>query len=152
VIRGSRPGVRAVVGLGIKVARTPDELARAAKLAAREPRVSTRDEAVARHLRVAGLDGLVDVDHPTAAAGVVEEDGRFRPALDPRAFGVGEPGVAALLAAAPVPVVLARGEHDALVSSEDLLALAPNAIDLPGLGHNAHVEHPAAVAALVAPY
>lgn len=115
-----RPGVRAVVGFGIKVAWTPDELARAAKLAAREPaRYDTRDEAVGRHLRVAGLDGLVDVDHPTAAAGVVEEDRRFRPALDPRAFGVGEPGVAALLAAAPVPVVLARGEHDALVSSED---------------------------------
>ncbi|HEY4422283.1 MAG TPA: alpha/beta fold hydrolase, partial [Pseudonocardia sp.] len=84
----SRPGVRAVVGLGIKVAWTPDELARAAKLAAREPaRFDTRDEAVARHLRVAGLDGLVDVDHPAVAAGVVEEDGRWRPALDPRAFG-----------------------------------------------------------------
>ncbi|MCH6167030.1 alpha/beta fold hydrolase [Pseudonocardia alaniniphila] len=146
----SRPGVRAVVGLGIKVAWTPDELARAAKLAAREPaRFDTRDEAVARHLRVAGLDGLVDVDHPAVTAGVVEEDGRWRPALDPRAFGVGEPGVAALLAAASVPVVLARGQHDALVSSADLLELAPNAVDLPGLGHNAHVEDPAAVAALV---
>ncbi|WP_433289947.1 alpha/beta fold hydrolase [Pseudonocardia sp. CA-142604] len=146
----SRPGVRAVVGLGIKVAWTPDELARAAKLAAREPaRFDTRDEAVARHLRVAGLDGLVDMDHPAAAAGVVEEDGRWRPALDPRAFGVGEPGVAALLAVAAVPVVLARGQHDALVSSEDLLELAPNVVDLPGLGHNAHVEDPAAVAALV---
>jgi pimeloyl-ACP methyl ester carboxylesterase len=146
----SRPGVRAVVGLGIKVAWTPDELARAAKLAAREPaRFDTRDEAVARHLRVAGLDGLVDVDHPAVVSGVVEEHGRWRPALDPRAFGIGEPGVAALLAAAPVPVVLARGQHDALVSSEDLLELAPNAVDLPGLGHNAHVEGPAAVAALV---
>jgi pimeloyl-ACP methyl ester carboxylesterase len=145
-----RADPRAVVGLGIKVAWTPDELARAAKLAAREPvRFDTRDEAVARHLRVAGLDGLVAVDHPAVAAGVIEEDGRWRPALDPRAFGVGEPGVAALLAAAPVPVMLARGQHDALVSSEDLLELTPNAVDLPGLGHNAHVEDPAAVAALV---
>ena len=146
----SRPGVRAVVGLGIKVAWTGDELTRAAKLAAREPmRFDTRAEAVARHLRVAGLDGLVPPDHPAAAAGVVEEDGRWRPTLDPRAFGVGEPGVAALLAAAPVPVVLARGEHDPMVSSDDLLALAPNSVDLPGLGHNAHVEDPAAVTALI---
>jgi pimeloyl-ACP methyl ester carboxylesterase len=146
----SRPGVRAVVGLGIKVAWTSEELARSAKLAAREPaRFDTRDEAVARHLRVSGLDGLVDVGHPAVAAGVVEEAGRWRPALDPRAFGVGEPGVAALLAAAPVPVVLARGQHDALVSSEDLLELATDAVDLPGLGHNAHVEDPAAVAALL---
>jgi pimeloyl-ACP methyl ester carboxylesterase len=50
---------------------------------------------------------------------------------------------------APVPVVLARGEHDPMVSSADLLALAPNSVDLPGLGHNAHVESPAAVTALI---
>lgn len=146
----SRPGVRAVVGLGIKVAWTDDELARAATLAAQEPaRFDTPAEAVARHLRVAGLDGLVGPDHAAAAAGVVEEDGSWRPALDPRAFGVGEPGVAALLAAARVPVVLARGEHDPLVSSDHLQALVPNPVVLPGLGHNAHVENPAVVAALI---
>jgi pimeloyl-ACP methyl ester carboxylesterase len=146
-----RPGVRGVIGLGIKVAWTPDELARAAALAAREPaRFATRDGAAARHLRISGLDGLVAPDAPAALAGVVEQDGEWRPALDPRAFGVGDPRVAALLAAAPVPVVLARGEHDAMVSAEQLRALVPAPVDLPGLGHNAHVEAPAAVAALLA--
>lgn len=88
-----RPGVLAVVGLGVKVAWAPEELDRAAVLAAREPpRFATRAEAVARHLRLAGLDGLVHPDSPVAAAGVVEEHGRFRAALDPRAFGVGDPG------------------------------------------------------------
>jgi pimeloyl-ACP methyl ester carboxylesterase len=144
-----RPGVRAVVGLGIKVAWTSEELERAAVLAAREPALfDTRDEAVARHLRVAGLTGLVDPS--TVDAGVVRSGGQWRTALDPRAFGVGEPGVAALLAASPVPVVLARGEHDAMVSSDQLHALAPDAVDLPGLGHNAHVEDPAAVLRLLA--
>jgi pimeloyl-ACP methyl ester carboxylesterase len=74
----------------------------------------------------------------------------WRPAFDPRAFGVGDPAVATLLAAAPVPVVLARGEHDAMVSAEQLRALVPAPVDLAGLGHNAHVESPAAVAQLVA--
>lgn len=146
----SRPGVRAVIGLGIKVAWTSEELARAAALAAREPaRFATREEAVARHLRVSGLDGLVAPDSPAALAGVVERDGAWRPALDPRAFGVGDPEMAALLAAAPVPVVLARGEHDAMVSAEQLRALVPAPVDLAGLGHNAHVEAPGAVAELV---
>ncbi|HYH31473.1 MAG TPA: alpha/beta hydrolase [Pseudonocardia sp.] len=145
-----RPGVRAVVGLGIKVAWTPEELARAAAVAAREPaRFATREEAVARHLRLSGLDGLVPPDAPAATAGVVEEAGSWHPALDPRAFGVGDPQVGALLAAAPVPVVLARGEHDAMVGREQLRALDPDAVDLLGLGHNAHVEDPAAVAELL---
>jgi pimeloyl-ACP methyl ester carboxylesterase len=147
----SRPGVRAVIGLGIKVAWTSDELARAGALAAREPaRFATRDEAVARHLRLSGLHGLVAPDAPAALAGVVEQDGQWRPAFDPRAFGVGDPQVAALLAAAPLPVVLARGEHDAMVSADQLRALVAAPVDIPGLGHNAHVEAPAAVAALLA--
>ena len=46
-------------------------------------------------------------------------------------------------------MVLARGEHDRMVSHEELAALVPDALTLPGLGHNAHVEDPAAVRALV---
>jgi len=147
-----RPGVRAVVGVGIKVAWTADELAGAAGLAARPAKTHpTRVEAIARHLRLAGLDGLVAPDDPALDAGVAQTADGWRPAFDQRAFGVGEPGVAALLAAAPVPVVLARGEHDRMVSTEQLAALVPDPVVLPGLGHNAHVEDPAAVLRIVAP-
>ncbi|MET7398967.1 alpha/beta hydrolase [Dactylosporangium sp. NPDC005572] len=136
------PGVRAVVGVGIKVSWTPAELAKAADLAARPASIfAARDEAERRHLRIAGLDGLAAA--PDAAVRAVP--GGWGLAFDQRAFGVGEPGVAALLAAAPVPVLLARGEHDQLVSSADLDALVPEFVVLPGLGHNAHVENPAAL-------
>jgi pimeloyl-ACP methyl ester carboxylesterase len=146
----ARPGVRAVVGLGIKVAWSPEELSRAAALAAREPvSFATREEAVARHLKVSGLAGLVDPDAPAAAAGVVADGGGYRLAFDQRAFAVGEPGVAALVGASPVPVVLARGEHDTMVSAAELAELVPDPVDLPGLGHNAHVEDPAAVLRLL---
>lgn len=146
-----RPGVRAVVGLGIKVEWSAEDLARAAALAARDPaRFDTRDEAVERHLRLAGLTGLVPASE--VRAGVVGEAGRWRAAFDPRAFGVGDPETAGLVAAAPVPVLLARGEHDRMVSTAQLRAHVPDPVDLPGLGHNAHVEDPAAVAALVARY
>jgi len=137
-----RPGVSAVIGLGIKSDWTGDELARAAAFAAKDPAVfPTRAAAVARHLRVAGLDGLVDPDDPAVEAGVRPAGDGWRTALDPRAFGVGEPHVAALVAKSPVPTLLARGEHDRMVPAAG--------VDLPGLGHNAHVEDPAAVVALI---
>jgi hypothetical protein len=36
-----------------------------------------------------------------------------------------------------------------MVGAEQLRALVPAPVDLPGLGHNAHVESPAGVAELV---
>jgi pimeloyl-ACP methyl ester carboxylesterase len=145
-----RPGVRGVVGVGIKVAWTPDELARAAALAQRPaPEFANRDEAVARHLRVAGLTGLLDPADPAVDAGVRPSGSGWRTALDPRAFGVGEPGVAGLVAAAAAPVILARGELDPLVSTAKLAELVPDPVVLAGLGHNAHVERPSAVSALL---
>jgi len=145
-----RPGVRAVVAVGVKVVWTADALARAAALAERPaPTFDTREQAVARHLRVSGLDGLVDPGDPALTAGVEENEGGWRLAFDQRAFGVGEPGMAALLAASPVPVVLARGENDPMVSAKDLAALVPDPVVLPGLGHNAHVEAPMALLPLI---
>ena len=142
--------VTGVVALGIKVVWSPEDLDRARALAARPPQLfPTRAEAVQRHLRLAGLTGLVDPDDLVAAAGVAEQDGGWRPALDPAAFGVGAPDMPALLAACAAPVVLARGEHDAMVTADQLAALDPAAVTLPGLGHNAHVEDPAAVLALL---
>ena len=43
-----------------------------------------------------------------------------------------------------------RGERDPLNTDDELQALAADPVTLPGLGHNAHVEDPDAVWALVA--
>jgi pimeloyl-ACP methyl ester carboxylesterase len=68
--------VRGVVALGVKVAWTDDDLARAQALAARPPvTFASREEAAARFLRVAGLEGLVDADHPAVERGVAEAAG-----------------------------------------------------------------------------
>jgi len=145
-----RPGVRAVVGLGIKVAWSPEELDRAAALARRPAATfASRDEAVARHLRVSGLDGLLDPADPAVDAGVRESAAGWRTAFDPRAFAAGEPGMAELVAAAAVPVVLARGERDPMVATAQLAALVSDPVVLPGLGHIAHVEQPEAVLPLL---
>ncbi len=143
-----QPGVRAVLGLGIKVAWTGEELDRAAAIARKPPIIHpTREDAATRFQRVAGLVGLRD-DVPAAA--VIRDGDGWRSTHDPRTFAVGDPAVAGLLAAAAVPVVLARGEHDQMVRHEQLAALVPDPVDLPGLGHNAHVEDPAALLPLLA--
>jgi pimeloyl-ACP methyl ester carboxylesterase len=151
--RGAGLPVDAVVGLGIKAVWSPAELAKARELADRPVTwFASRDEAARRYLRVAGLTGLFAPDHPVVEAGLRQVDGRWRLAMDPAAFGVGEPGLPALLAATDVPVLLARGEHDPMVTDAQLKELGVPVVTLPGLGHNAHVEDPEAVLALVDPY
>ena len=147
--------VRLVVGLGIKVSWPPEDAARAEAMAVRPVATyDTRDEAVDRFLRVSGLAGLVAPDDPLVDEAVVDlsaagEGSGWRLAQDPRTFGVGVPDMAELLAAVACRVVLARGERDPMVTHEQLAALVPEPVTLPGLGHNAHVEDPAAVLALL---
>lgn len=50
------------------------------------------------------------------------------------------------------PVVLARGEHDPMVTGEQLAQLDAPTVTLPGLGHNAHVEDPEMVIRLLGTY
>ncbi|MGC1212985.1 MAG: alpha/beta fold hydrolase [Micromonospora sp.] len=145
--------VDAVIGLGIKAVWSPAELDKARELAERPVTwFVSRDEAARRYLRVSGLAGLFAPDHPVVEAGLRREDGRWRLAMDPAAFAVGEPRLPALLAATDVPVLLARGEHDPMVSDAQLKELGVPVATLPGLGHNAHVEDPEAVLALLDPY
>lgn len=145
--------IAAVVGLGIKVSWTGEELTRARALADRPVTFfDSRQEAAVRQLRVSGLAGLLGPDDEAVSAGLRQEDGRWRLALDPAVFGVGAPDMPTLLAAARAPVVLARGGEDPMVTAEQLRTLSPSAVTLPGLGHNAHVEDPGAVFELLRPY
>ncbi|HEX5997015.1 MAG TPA: alpha/beta hydrolase [Jiangellales bacterium] len=139
-----------VVGVGIKVAWSEDELVKARQLS--ERRVAwfpTRGEAASRYLRISGLTGLLEPDSPEVDTGIRQEAEGWRLALDPAAFGVGAPDMPALLASSRAPVLLARGESDAMVTDEHLARLGTPTATLPGLGHNAHVEDPAAVFRLV---
>jgi pimeloyl-ACP methyl ester carboxylesterase len=135
--------VQAVIGLGIKVAWTDEDLDRAQAVARRPPAwYASRDEAAARYLRVSGLAGLLPAGGPAVDAGLLERDGRWRLAVDPGAFAVGAPDMAQLLARSQAPVTLARGEHDPMNTDEQLARLGAATVTLPGLGHNAHVESP----------
>jgi len=142
--------VDSVVGLGIKVSWTDDELARVRALAERPVAwFDSYDEAATRYLRVSGLAGLLAPDSPATEAGLREEGGRWRLAQDPATFAIGAPDMAGLLAASRAPVTLARGERDEMVTADQLRALVRSASTLPDLGHNAHVEDPSAALRLL---
>jgi pimeloyl-ACP methyl ester carboxylesterase len=150
---GSPVQVQAVVGLGIKVSWTDKDLDRAQAVARRAPAwFASRDEAAARYLRVAGLDGLLDAGDPATGAGLVCHEGRWRLAADPAAFAPGVPDMAKLVARSRAPVTLARGQLDPMNTDEELARLGAPAVTLPGLGHNAHVENPELAATLLDPY
>jgi hypothetical protein len=69
--------------------------------------------------------------------------------MDPGAFAVGAPDMAQLLARSQASVTLARGEHDAMNTDEQLARLGVPVATLPGLGHNAHVESPSLAIAVL---
>jgi pimeloyl-ACP methyl ester carboxylesterase len=135
--------VQAVIGLGIKVVWTDEELDRAQAAARRPPPwFASRDEAAARYLRVSGLAGLLPADDPAVDAGLRELNGRWQLAMDPGAFAVGAPDMAQLLKRSQAPVTLARGEHDPMNTDGQLARLGVPTVTLPAVGHNAHVENP----------
>lgn len=153
LLAGARygPEITAVIGLGIKVRWSDEDLEGLRRRAGQPVRwFATREEAAARYLRSVGLEGAADPAGAIVSSGIVEVDGRWRLAFDPAANGVGPLDMERQLAAARAEVTLARGAGDPMVSAADLAALGTEVRELPGLGHNAHVEDPAAVWRLIA--
>ncbi|GAA4356024.1 alpha/beta fold hydrolase [Variovorax defluvii] len=135
-----------VFGAGIKVAWTDEELQRMESLAAQPAkRLPTKEEASQRYLKVAGLAGIAEAASPVTARGIARDADGWRLSMDPRGHGVGPPPMTELMALARCPVHLGRGDHDAMVTLEQLRALDPGAQGLGPHGHNVMVEAPARV-------
>jgi pimeloyl-ACP methyl ester carboxylesterase len=145
-----RVAVRGVLGIGPKISWPAADVQAAQELAARPVRFyPTAAEAWARYRRVSGLTADIAGDDDWLARGAVETASGWRLAQDPRTFAVAGAPFASLAASATAPVLLARGERDPMVSLEELGMHAAQARDIPGTGHNAHVEHAGAVVALL---
>ncbi|MGY1822478.1 alpha/beta fold hydrolase [Geodermatophilus sp. SYSU D00079] len=143
--------VERVVAVGVKIDWTPEEEARARTMAGRAPQVfPTAAQAADRHLRLAGLSGLLTPEDPVARAGVREAEGGFVAALDPRAFGAVGPSVEEVLSRAVAPLRLAAGSADPMVGLDAMRRVDPGAVLVDGAGHNAHWEAPEAVWSLLA--
>lgn len=145
-----RPQVVGVIGLGIKTVWTDDDVASMARVAERGRRpFATRDEAVEKFLRAAGLADVVAADHPATQDAVVELDGQWLVAQDPATFAQRALNMSSLVAAATCPVVLGAGDGDLMVSRTDLAAYTHEPVMADSSGHNVHVEQPAWVCGLI---
>jgi pimeloyl-ACP methyl ester carboxylesterase len=139
-----------ILGFGVKTGFTEAEKEKARSLAGSPVRwFESRGEAAERFLRLSGLKGLVDESADAVAAGVREENGRWRIAADPRTFIPPGQDHAVLLRPERVRLKLACGSQDTMVSAADLRRFDPDAVELPGLGHNFHVQAPEALAGLM---
>jgi len=142
------------IAIGVKMGFTDEEYAGIMKRSQSPNRLfDTRDEAIERFLLVSGLTGMVEPDSDLAASGITADGGGFRLAADMAAARIASSAFSEELfraASAHTNVVLAAGANDLMVPTGKLHALAPEAVVLPGLGHNAHVEDPQAVWKLIA--
>jgi pimeloyl-ACP methyl ester carboxylesterase len=135
--------VRQVIAFGVKLVWSESDIARARDFARTPARwFATRDEAIERYLRVAGLAGLIDPDGPDAAIGIVEEGGRFRLAADPATTDVVGPPIEDLVAAMRAPLRLAAGERDPMVTVDEMRRFDRNAAVIADAGHSPHLEAP----------
>lgn len=145
-----RPVVSTAIGIGIKLAWSDADVHGMAKVAAKGVRwFDSRDEAVDRFLLSAGLRDIVNHDHPAVDHAVAQVEGRWRLTQDPNTFAQRPVDGTRLVAAAAGNVVLAAGEHDAMVSRADMAALVAVPQIAANCGHNVHVEDPTWVAALI---
>jgi pimeloyl-ACP methyl ester carboxylesterase len=140
-----------VLGIGPKVNWTDAEIQMMREFAARPARTYDAErDAIERYRKVSGLIGAQSSDAGLLARGTARTEQGFRLAQDPRTHSVVGASFASLVSSARCPVLLARGEHDSMVSLGELRAHCDAALDIPGAGHNAHVDDPAAVLALAA--
>jgi len=141
--------VERVLGFGMKIVWTTDEIAKMKQLGEAPMRwFGTREEAIDRYLKVSGLIGLVAPDSERAAVGISEAGGRYRLASDPRINGAVGPQVEdfyRLASMGPARLRLAAGERDPMVTKEHMTPMDPHAVVIPGAGHNVHIEKPDAV-------
>jgi pimeloyl-ACP methyl ester carboxylesterase len=141
--------VESLLGIGPKIAWSKADVAAMIELARKPARVfSDEAEAWARYRKVSGLDARVAPDVALLERGIAATDVGFRLATDPRTALVAGAPFASLAASASCPVLLARGASDPLVTLEQLRVHCAAAVDIPGTGHNAHVESPGSILAL----
>lgn len=130
-----------IVAFGVKVDWSNDELDRAWAMASRNGKVfPIWEEAATQYLKLSGLLGIVEPTAPETAHGIEEREGGFGVAVDPKVFSAVGPAIDAILRQVKVPLTLAAGTNDPMTSLDIMRRYDRKAVELAGLGHNAHVQ------------
>jgi pimeloyl-ACP methyl ester carboxylesterase len=133
----------ASLAFGVKIRWSEEEKAKALDLAKRPAKIfASRDEAVERYLKMAGIFGLVDPSSAGIEAGIAEAGEGWKVAQEPGTFSAVEQSVPEALRRAQPPVRLAAGSKDPMVTLDDMRTIDADAMLFEGAGHNVHVEAP----------
>jgi len=142
--------VDGVLGVGPKTNWTAAELESSRQLASRPVKYfASEADAWARYRKASGLSIEIAAEPGCLSRGIVKVNDGWRLSQDPRTFGVAGAPFSTLATAASCRVVLARGEHDQMVSSQDLSKYGSTVEVITGAGHNTHVEKPGAIVTLL---
>lgn len=142
--------VRGIVGLGPKISWPETDIQATRELAARPLRwYATEEEAWNRYRRVSGLDPTIAPNAEWIHRGITQTEQGWRLSQDPRTFEVAGARFARLTAATLSRFMLARGQHDPMVSTAELQLHCPDTHEIASAGHNAHVEKPAEIVGLL---
>jgi pimeloyl-ACP methyl ester carboxylesterase len=141
--------IRGVLGLGPKVSWPPADVQFAQQLATRPVRwYASSEEAWNFYRRVCGLDPRIAQGDEWLRHGVVRQEEGWRLSQDPRTFEVVGASFDPLVARAQTQLLLARGAHDTMVSTAELLQFCDQVHEVATAGHNAHVDEPDAIVQL----
>ncbi len=139
--------ILSLAGIGTKCRWPREERLKLNALAVKPSRwFETQAAAIERYLLVSGLKGLIEPDDDRLQGAIVEGPEGWRLAADPKILTTGGPPEG-LYAAATLAtnMRLACGEHDNIVTIEELRELDAGAHEFSGRVHNVHVEDPEAV-------
>lgn len=139
-----------MVAVGVKLQWSDHDVA-GAKAMAERPKLSfpTREEAVERYLKVSGLTGLVEPNASETEGGTQLTGNGYALSMEPGVFSAVGPSVEDIIASAIVPIRLAAGSEDPMVSLTEMKRFDADAVTLQGLPHNAHVVDPTSVVDLL---
>jgi len=139
--------ILSLAGIGTKCRWPQVQREKLDALAAKPPRrFETQASAIERYLLVSGLNGLVDPGDQRLHGATVEDSEGWRLASDPMILTTGGPPEGLYAAAVRATNMrLACGEHDNIVTIEELRELDADAYEFSGRVHNVHVEDPEAV-------
>src|SRR5581483_11243645 len=130
--------VRGIVGLGPKISWPETDLRSMRELASRPVRFyASSDEAWSRYRRISGLDATIAHGEEWLQRGISPTPQGWRLSQDPATFAVAGAPFASLVRSANARVVLARGESDPMVSTEQLRLHCGVAEEIAATGHNA---------------
>jgi len=138
--------IRGIVAVGVKTFWPPEDVAVMHRIADKGTGTFPDfDSGAARFLRVSGREGLAATRAAVVRRGLRRVDGQWRLAVDPEAYRISPAPLSKVLARVDCPVIMASGEHDPMAPPASLAPLGRPVVTVPGVGHNAHVEAPAAI-------